>query len=296
MKRLTILFLCALALLSIAGGCKKKIAVTGDDKLPEGYVPVGSIELVAPKTTINVNEEVQFTATVSPEDASYPTVTWTSSNPEVASVSESGLVKGLMKGESTIKAEAGGKDRQVVITVVKPQPNGAVDLGCSVYWRNRNIGASKGSDAGEFYAWGETEPKSSYLRDNYRNWNGTDYKYKDLYNNDVAKDAAAQLPGGVWRMPTKAEVEELISKCTVRESTVNGKACYIVASKANPDIDIVLPKCGVSNSESTYYWCSTFGSDRPDALSLTKMGSTPTLNVSSYDGWSGLPIRPVADK
>lgn len=295
MKRLTILFLCALALLSIAGGCKKKIAVTGDDKLPEGYVPVGSIELVAPKTTINVNEEVQFTATVSPEDASYPTVTWTSSNPEVASVSESGLVKGLMKGESTIKAEAGGKDRQVVITVVKPQPAGAVDLGCSVYWRTRNLGASTSSDAGEFYAWGAKEPGTTFLRSDYLNYDDGTYVYTAFDNFHIYDSVTYQI-GSSWRMPTKAEVEELISKCNVRESTVNGNTCYIVTSKTNSDISITLPKCGVSNSESTYYWCSTFGSNRPDAMLLTKTGSTPKLQLSSYDGWCGLPIRPVADK
>ena len=295
MKRLAILLLCVLSLLTIAGGCKKKIAVTGDNKLPEGYVPVTSIDLIAPKTTIDLNEEVQFTATVMPEDATYPTVTWTSSNPEVASVSESGLVKGLMKGESTIKAEAGGKETSFGLTVVKPAPAGAVDLGCSVYWRNRNLGASKQSDAGEFYAWGAKEPGTTFLRSDYLNYDDGTYVYTAFDNFHIYDSVTYQI-GSSWRMPTKAEVEELISKCNVREGTVNGKTCFIVSSKANSDIDIVLPKCGVSNSESTYYWCSTFGSSRPDAMLLTKISSTPKLQTSSYDGWCGLPIRPVADK
>ena len=305
MKRLTILFLCALALLSIAGGCKKKIAVTGDDKLPEGYVPVGSIELVAPKTTINVNEEVQFTATVSPEDASYPTVTWTSSNPEVASVSESGLVKGLMKGESTIKAEAGGKDRQVVITVVKPQPAGAVDLGLSVYWGSKNIKmsssetsvwASNATAAGDYYAWGErrSRSKTSFTRDNYLIWeSGTGYKYTYIDNDHTYDPCATLSPAGTWRLPTAGEVTELINNCNKTITVIGGTVVCKLSSKTNAEVDITIPRIEASDGVACHYWTSTFGESSPCTLLI---GSSGSPELSSNDGWTGCQIRPVCDK
>ncbi|MBQ5548198.1 MAG: hypothetical protein IIT33_05095, partial [Prevotella sp.] len=43
----------------------------------------------------------------------------------------------------------------------------AVDLGLSVKWANMNLGASKSSDYGTYYAWGETKPKKYYSWDTY---------------------------------------------------------------------------------------------------------------------------------
>ena len=289
MKRFTFALILGL---TVIAGCKKKFNDDNSNVISGDFVPVISLTLDIHENTVDINSSFTLTATILPENATYNTASWTSSDSNIASVDGNGKVTGKSTGSCTITASAGTESDECIVHVI---PKGAVDLGCSVYWRTRNIGATKESDAGEFYAWGETEPKSQYLRDYYNNWGGSDYRYKNLYDNDVINDAAAKLPGGTWRMPTKAEVEELISKCNVREGTVNGKTCFIV-SKANSDINIVLPKCGVSNSESTYYWCSTFGSNRPDAMLLTKTGSTPKLQLSSYDGWCGLPIRPVADK
>ena len=52
------------------------------------------------------------------------------------------------------------------ITVSRPtgtiEGHGYVDLGLSVKWATKNVGASSPSDYGGYYAWGETETKSSY--------------------------------------------------------------------------------------------------------------------------------------
>ena len=281
--------------LTVFAGCKKKFDDSKNSVISGDIIPVASITLDLHENTIEVGESFTLNATILPETATYKSVSWETSQPGIVSVSSSGEVKGLAKGDCTITAKAGEYSDECLVHVNKARPNGAVDLGCSVYWRNRNIGASKESDAGEFYAWGEKEYKSQYLQGNYTNWSGSAYYYR-VFDNFHTYDTATYQLGQNWRMPTKAEVEELISKCNVRESTVNGNTCYIVTSKTNSDISITLPKCGVSNSESTYYWCSTFGSRSPDAMLLTKISSTPKLQTSSYDGWCGLPIRPVADK
>jgi hypothetical protein len=43
-----------------------------------------------------------------------------------------------------------------------------VDLGLSVKWATCNVGADKPEDYGDYYAWGETEPKSEYTWENYK--------------------------------------------------------------------------------------------------------------------------------
>ena len=65
---------------------------------------------------------LQLTATVSPYNATNPSVTWSSSNSSVASVTQSGLVKAEKPGNATITVTAndGGLSRQCSITVKNP--------------------------------------------------------------------------------------------------------------------------------------------------------------------------------
>lgn len=281
--------------LTVIAGCKKKFNDVSGNVISGDVIFVTSITLDLHENTIEVDKTFTLNATVLPEDATNKTVTWETSRPDIASVSSSGEVKGLAKGECTITARAGEYSDECKVYVNRARPNGAVDLGCSVYWRDRNIGASKGSDAGEFYTWGGKEPGTTFYQGDYLNYDSGTYTYREFDNFHIYDTARYQL-GQNWRMPTANEINDLIEKCNVREATVNGKTCYIVSRKDNSDINIVLPKCGVSNSESTYYWSSSFGSSHPVAMVLTKTGSTPKLECTTYTGWSGLPIRPVADK
>lgn len=66
--------------------------------------------------TIVVGEEAVLTATVTPENAPDKTVTWTSSDPEVASV-DGGKVKGVAEGTAIITASANGKSAECKVTV-----------------------------------------------------------------------------------------------------------------------------------------------------------------------------------
>lgn len=67
-------------------------------------VPLRGINLDQTAATIAVNETLQLTATVTPTSP----VTWSSSNPDVATVDENGLVTAVSKGTATITASAGG--------------------------------------------------------------------------------------------------------------------------------------------------------------------------------------------
>ena len=136
-----------------------------------------------------------------------------------------------------------------------------VDLGLSVKWATCNVGAGKPEEYGDYYAWGETEPKDFYFWDTYKYCDGTYNsltKYTDsAYGKDGFSDNKSVLDpeddvahvkwGGNWRIPTKDELEELRTKCTWTSTTLNGVKGYSVTSNVDgyTDRSIFLPATGM---------------------------------------------------
>lgn len=71
-------------------------------------IPVTSVKISGPDAAFTGGESVQFTATVTPDNATHPEVTWDSSNKEVATIDQSGNVTIVGAGTTTITATAGG--------------------------------------------------------------------------------------------------------------------------------------------------------------------------------------------
>ena len=82
-------------------------------------VPTTGININKPTASITKGGTETLTATVLPSDASNATVTWSSSNPSVASVTN-GVVKGLASGEATITATCGTFSASCKVTVTNP--------------------------------------------------------------------------------------------------------------------------------------------------------------------------------
>ena len=159
--------------------------------------------------------ELTLVAEILPE-ASSRSLDWTSSDTKVATVDAHGRVKALTKGETTITATTrDGSALQATCSVrvyIAGNPV-ALDLGLSVLWADRDLGATCPEDAGDFYAWGELEPKDTYTWDNYKFGNSAETmtKYTEVPSILAPEDDIAHvLLGGKWRMPTEAEVDELI--------------------------------------------------------------------------------------
>ena len=85
----------------------------------ETVIDVQSIAISQPSAEMEIGETLTLKATVSPSNASYDGLNWTSTNPKVASVSTSGLVTALSEGNTTITVMAGGRTASCAITVVK---------------------------------------------------------------------------------------------------------------------------------------------------------------------------------
>ena len=96
-------------------------------KVTSYEVPVTRVRLSETKLTIPVGYAEGLAAKVSPASATYPFVTWTSSNPSVASVTKSGMVTGLRPGKASITATAGKKSQTCTVTV-KRYPVASIKL------------------------------------------------------------------------------------------------------------------------------------------------------------------------
>ena len=133
-----------------------------------------------------------------------------------------------------------------------------VDLGLpsGTLWAAMNIGANSIEGYGDYFAWGETSPKSSYTSDNYM---GNDITSAEL---PVGRDAATANLGSDWRMPSLDQIKELISECNWQRATLNGINGQLATSKRNSNF-IFLPAAGFRGGTSYgagsygYYWSRT---------------------------------------
>ena len=98
-------------------GTIKNIILTYAADAPSEIIEVTSVELNKSEVTLDLEEVELLVATVSPDNATDPTVTWESSDKAVATVSETGLVKAIAEGTATIKAKAGEKEATCAVTV-----------------------------------------------------------------------------------------------------------------------------------------------------------------------------------
>lgn len=191
-----------------------------------------------------------------------------------------------------------------------------VDLGLpsGIKWANMNVGATKPEEFGGYFSWGEIKTKDFYAWSTYKWCKGsydtqtkycTSSSYGTVDNKTTLEpedDAAHVNRGGNWRMPTKAEQDELrnTDNCTWEWKTnyngtgVNG---YLVTSKKNGN-SIFLPASGYRGSSVNYvgslgyYWSSSLDEgDSNYARYLYFNSDYVGSHVSSrYDGLS---VRPV---
>ncbi|MBQ9364056.1 MAG: Ig-like domain-containing protein [Bacteroidaceae bacterium] len=264
--------------------------------------PVESITLSQTSLALQLDSDpVRLTATVSPADADDTSYEWTSSDEEVVTISSRGTVEAVGEGIATITCTAldgFGATATCEVTVgdvIIPTPtpistHEAVDLGLSVKWATMNVGASAPEEYGDYFAWGETEPKVYYDWGSYKWCKGsmqTQTKYcinsKDgTVDNkttlELDDDAAHVNWGGSWRMPTYEEINDLITKCTWAWTTQNDVNGWIVTSKFNGN-SIFLPIAGNRSGDSLglnsgWYWSSSLDPEDSYGAQFLKLAST----------------------
>ena len=278
------------------GNGSATITVTTDDQGKTATCEITVAQWVTritlDKTTLALNEgqAVTLSPTISPSNANDKSVTWSSSNTDVATVDQSGKVTAVSKGSATIKATANdGSGVYGSCSVAVLQTSGAVDLGLSVKWSSCNLCESGFVTSpeiyGDYYAWGETQPyyadghSQDYPCSSWRsrtnpvitgyNWSSykwssgsssfltkynTNSRYGTVDNKTVLEaddDVAHVKLGGGWRMPTDAEWTELRNNCIWTWTKLNGVSGCLVTSDKN-GASIFLPAAGVRNDTYLY--------------------------------------------
>ena len=291
-----------------------------------------SVGLSLNNLELGIGESVTLKAMVEPADYTGELV-WSSNDPNVATV-ENGKVTGIAEGNTLIIASVGTIAAVCEVAVIEKIPAGAVDLGLSVYWASCNIGASKPEEYGDYYTWGDVEThysskdpltwkedKEGYYYSTYKwfdsdthkilkyctdswaeEWGGTgalDNKTV-LETGPDGDDVASKTLGGKWRMPTKEEWEELMTKCTFTWTTQNGvNGELFTAPNGN---SIFLPAAGYGYEiepgyhirETCSYWSSSLDESWPSQAWGAYFDDGGNYSISRWPRQLGLSVRPVS--
>lgn len=185
------------------------------------------------------------------------------------------------------EAEAALKAQRQQLGVGEP-----VDLGLSVLWSSRNVGAPSGDQPGYYVGWGDGSGRLlSTMYDDYpcvNNISGTEY------------DFARQMWRESWRIPTLQEMIELMQQCQWMWTVINGVPGYQVIGRNQKSI--FLPaggdRYGVQYEDAYYagrYWTADLYEEetaRAYFLEFSQQGA----QISSLARYMGMLIRPVLNK
>ena len=203
-----------------------------------------------------------------------------------------------------------------------------VDLGLpsGTLWATMNVGADSPEDYGDYFAWGETQPKDYYYWNSYKwmtdgmsSWSGVNkYTFADgqtsgvWYNSngefigdnktilELSDDAANASWGGDWRMPTKEDQDELRNECTWTWTINNGIKGYTVTGPN--ENSIFLPAAGDRYDSDLddagyygYYWSSSLSTSDSVGAYYLYFGSD-YVDWGYYYRYFGHSVRAVLRK
>ena len=195
-----------------------------------------------------------------------------------------------------------------------------VEIG-GLKWATMNIGASKPSDCGLYFAWGDTqgytaEQVGSGEGKKYFGW--ADYKYGNgtsepgekgmaKYNStdrltklEPSDDAAVANWGGSWRMPTTDDFQALGAAVNTAWTKVNGAYGILCTDKTDSSKTLFFPAAGYCSDGGVIYvdgdgdyWSSSLSTDdRQNAYNLYFVSYSDNWGFSNYR-YCGYAVRPV---
>ena len=284
-------------------------------------VLVTEIVLSETSLTLQPNESMRLMATVLPADANNKTVAWSSSNDGVAQVI-GGLVVAVAKGSCTVTCSAtdgSGVRTTCSVTVADPNPQPDehewVDLGLpsGTLWAMCNVGANSPEEFGDYFAWGETQPKEDYSWNTYKYCMGnyetfTKYCSQSSYGYNGFSDTLTELSpeddaatvnwGSSWQMPSLDQIDELLDNTTsawIKQDDIqgwlftagNGKTLFLPAAGYRYD----MTSSNV-HGHGGYYWSRTFDTVNFVSAKFLYFYKGGILR-DSCNRQNGLSVRPV---
>ena len=291
-------------------------------------ISVTSITINRSSLSIEIGNTETLSATIAPYNATVKSITWSSSNEEIATVDASGKVTAKSVGTTTITATSDDMSRvSTSCTVtVKATSNGHeyVDLGLpsGTLWATCNVGANKPEEYGLYFAWGETTGYTNDTSDghifhwaNYKWCQGsrntltkycTDSKYGIVVDGkielDSEDDAATVNWGKSWRMPNIYQIKELLNPLyTTAEWIIRNKVHGTLIKSVTNGNTIFLPATGyrkmasLFDVDSGYYWSRSLITEG-GIDSYTFDFCNGNIDASNFLRYAGIPVRPVLNK
>ena len=218
--------------------------------------------------------------------------------------------------DTPVEYSFAGLDSMVFVDAPAAEPE-YVDLGLpsGTLWATKNVGASRPEDYGDYFAWGETEPKEDYSWSTYKYCEGSyttltkycrksDYGYNgftDTLTELLPEDDAATANwGSEWKMPYQEQLEELVNDryTTTEWTTQNGVYGRKITSKSNGN-SIFLPAAGYRYGTSldnvgSYgdYWSRSLHSSY-SSYAYYLYFSSSNVGTSGNFRYYGRSVRPV---
>ena len=265
-------------------------------------IPVTSISLNHATFSLFAGETYTLTTTVLPENATNRTVTWTSSDTNIAIVDANGKVTAIIEGTAIITAQAGEKTATCEVRVKNVPADGVLING--IVWATRNVDmpgtfAENPEDAGMFYQWNRPVGWSStnpLVSSNGSSWNSTTPAGTQwVITNDPC-------PGG-WRVPTWAELTILRNQPSVwtTKNGVNGRLfgtapnqIFLPAADWRSNLGTLVHIVGTTgNYTFGNYWSSTQHSVVSSIAESLQFDSTSTSGWKSPNRAFGYNVRCV---
>ena len=242
------------------------------------------------------NTDNPRTITVS-DDASYTAeFAFDATTPASAAVSKEVFQSGV--GEGT---EIEYKMQPTTVGGITYTP---VDLGTGIAWADKNVNAAEAEDYGSYFYWGGTEPVTTAVSSAYyagvTAMSSTTSKTAEQYPLPASADAATQLIGGTWRMPTASEANDLTTAAVGKGASNAAAAGYTYYNLNDENKSIYLPPAGyypnaTCTLKHTFFWASVVKT--PTAAANTSLPFYYQNNAVKYTDkfyeYFSMPVRAV---
>lgn len=218
------------------------------------------------------------------------------------------LCNNMMLGQGKISRPNNVQNKNIELTESgKLNGHGYVDLGLpsGTKWASCNMGASSPSDFGQYYAWGDLMPREKFFADG---------SFKGAYpslikrsiGGNIQYDAATKSWGKGWRMPSKADFDELNGYCKWEYVTINKHNGYLVTGPNGKRIffPFASGRCGNDNfmlNERAVYRtsdCQSYGGEGSEwgslCFTIERDDSYGSHRIcETYPETNGFSIRPI---